>query len=443
MESEDIPEQWKSSTIILLHKNGPKDDLNNYRPISLMSNLYKLFTKIITRRLTQILDENQPPEQAGFRSGFSTADHLQALNQIIEKMEEFNLPLYIAFVDYKKAFDFLEHASVFQALVNQGVETKYVRLLKTIYSQSTAKVKTEKVGQTFTLGRGVKQGDPISPKLFTCVLEEIFRKLQWSSKCGITVNGRRLTNLRFADDVVLFATSHKQLQQMLRELNEISKSTGLEMNFSKTQLMTNKAPIPIKLEGTELNYVDEYIYLGQLVSLTSRMEKEIKRRVTQAWKAFWALKFILQNKSLNRNLRLQALTTCIFPVLLYGCQTWALTARQKNTLAVCQRGMERKILGISLKDRINNKRLQEITSSKNIVHEAARIKWRWGGHVVRLQGNRWAQITTTWDPYQGKRRPGRPRVRWADSFRQQIGTHWSRVAQCRRGWKELGRQLVE
>lgn len=266
MESEDIPEQWKSSTIILLHKKGPKDDLSNYRPISLMSNLYKLFTKIITRRLTQILDENQPPEQAGFRSGFSTADHLQALNQIIEKMEEFNLPLYIAFVDYKKAFDSLEHASVFQALVNQGVETKYVRLLKTIYSQSTAKVKTEKVGQTFTLGRGVKQGDLISPKLFTCVLEEIFRKLQWSSKCGITVNGRRLTNLRFADDVVLFATSHKQLQQMLRELNEISKSTGLEMNFSKTQLMTNKAPIPIKLEGTELNYVDDYISLGQFHS---------------------------------------------------------------------------------------------------------------------------------------------------------------------------------
>lgn len=99
LDTEEVPKQWNLNTIILLHKKGPKDDLNNYRPISLMSNLYKLFSKIITKTLTKILDENQPPQQAGFRSGYSTTDHIQTINQIFEKMEEYNHEIHIAFID--------------------------------------------------------------------------------------------------------------------------------------------------------------------------------------------------------------------------------------------------------------------------------------------------------------------------------------------------------
>ena len=68
LQTEVIPKQWQSSSIILLHKKGPRDDLSNYRSISLISNLYKLFSKVITRRLTRILDKNQPNEQASFCS---------------------------------------------------------------------------------------------------------------------------------------------------------------------------------------------------------------------------------------------------------------------------------------------------------------------------------------------------------------------------------------
>ena len=89
-----------------------------------MSSLYKLFSKVLTRRLIKNLDEQQPCEQAGFRTGFSTADHIQTINQVIEKVQEFNLPLYMAFVDYSKAFDSIEHSIVLQALQNQGVEAK-------------------------------------------------------------------------------------------------------------------------------------------------------------------------------------------------------------------------------------------------------------------------------------------------------------------------------
>jgi hypothetical protein len=80
-----------------------------------------------------------------------------------------------------------------------------------------------------------------------------------------------------------------------------------------------------------------------------------KIRVSQAWKAFWALKFILLDKSLNRKIRLDALDTCIMPVLTYASQTWSLTT---NNIEVCQRKMVRKILGVSTRDIISNTKLQ-------------------------------------------------------------------------------------
>jgi Reverse transcriptase (RNA-dependent DNA polymerase). len=73
----------------------------------------------------------------------------------------------------------------------QGIHQKYIRIFEKLYSKITTKVKTEGTGPSFKLGRGVRQGDPISPKLFTCVLEDVFRKLDWEDKYGITVNGKK------------------------------------------------------------------------------------------------------------------------------------------------------------------------------------------------------------------------------------------------------------
>ena len=98
-------------------QKGDKEDLGNYRPISPLSAIYKLFSKILTIRLEKIFDENQPREQAGFRSGYSTIDHLHTMNQLIEKTSEHNMPLCLAFVDYEKAFDSVERTAISNALL--------------------------------------------------------------------------------------------------------------------------------------------------------------------------------------------------------------------------------------------------------------------------------------------------------------------------------------
>ena len=163
-------------------------------------------------RIERTLDENQPREQAGFRKGYSTTDHLQALNQIIEKSNEYNLPLCIGFIDYEKAFDTVEHFAIFEALRKTNVNETYINILQNIYNQATARVHLDKLVSTeFQIHRGVRQGDPLSPKLFTAVMEEVFKKAEISG--GVNVDGENLSNLRFADDVALLNETSKQMEK--------------------------------------------------------------------------------------------------------------------------------------------------------------------------------------------------------------------------------------
>ena len=173
----------------IIFKKGNRKDLKDYRPICLLSNIYKVLTKVLTKRL----DKNR--EQAGFRSRYSTTDHIHDVNQLEEKCREYNIPLCIAFVDYKKAFHSVQTQAVLTSLQEQGIDAVYIELVKEIYTNSSMKVHLHKESNKINTRRGVRQGDTISPKLFTTELESIFRRLTWEPR-SLKTDGE----YRFADD---------------------------------------------------------------------------------------------------------------------------------------------------------------------------------------------------------------------------------------------------
>ena len=115
-----IPTAWMNAKMTIIFRKGNKKDLRNYRPLCLLSNIYKVLSKVLTKRLEKTLNENQPREQAGFRSGYSTIVHIHFVNQMKEKCREYNIPLYIAFVDYEKAFDSVQTQAVLTSSSRTG-----------------------------------------------------------------------------------------------------------------------------------------------------------------------------------------------------------------------------------------------------------------------------------------------------------------------------------
>ena len=128
-----IPGCFGDSKTILLHKKGDPREIKNYRPISLLSVVYKCFTKVLNNRMQPQLDAAQDIEQAGFLARRSTIDQIHAITQLIEKANEYNFPLYLVFVDFEKAFDSIETNAVWNSLQSASIHPSVIKVLRKIY----------------------------------------------------------------------------------------------------------------------------------------------------------------------------------------------------------------------------------------------------------------------------------------------------------------------
>ena len=174
LKEKKVPQDWNNTNTILIHKKGDRTDLKNYRPISLLSHLYKLFTKILTNRLKNKLEKTEGREQASFEKGYSTIDHIHTLNQILEKTKESNLLLCMAFIDDERAFDTLEKPAIIEALENQHIEKQYIDLVKHIYDNDRTSINFYSIETNIKINGGIREGDTMSSILFNSCLEDIF-----------------------------------------------------------------------------------------------------------------------------------------------------------------------------------------------------------------------------------------------------------------------------
>ncbi|CAH2208426.1 jg22159, partial [Pararge aegeria aegeria] len=133
----------------------------------------------------------------------------------------------------------------------------------------------------------------------------------------------------------------------------------------------------------EIEYVEEYIYLGEIVSTTDAISKKIERRTTNAWNRYWMFKEVMKSKDMPMKYKQKVFDMCILPILTYGSQTWALTQKLEQKLAICQRSMERSMLHVKRLDKIRNESLRKETNITDVKVKIRKLKWKWAGHVCR------------------------------------------------------------
>ena len=194
--------------------------------------------------------------------------------------------------------------------------------------------------------------------MFTAAVENIFMRM--NIETGININGVGLSNLRFADDIILFAESEDKLKEMLEDLNNEGKKDGMKLNKKKTKIMCNEVArrrprTGVKIDAEQLEEVTEYKYLGRLITSGNELSKEIGERVTSGWRRFGDYSHFLRDKKIPTCLKRKIMDTVILPAMTYGAETWTLTKHLERKLAVAQRSMQRSLLNITRRDKIRNR----------------------------------------------------------------------------------------
>ena len=440
LSSRQTPTQMQLSEIITLFKKGDRLSCNNFRPISLLSHLYKLIMQIIYNRIKTTLISSLPKEQAAYQPGRNTIEMIQTLQQVIQKSNEFQRNIGICFIDYTKAFDSVDQKKLWNALyTNTNIDPAYINIISMIYDNSKAQIRTD-IGTTeqIPLLKGVKQGDTLSALLFCIALKVIMeRTIEPDDKC-ISIGGIKHSNGAYADDLGVIGASITELNNILNRLKINSAEFGLNINLSKTKVMligTHDSVDTVTIGGEAIEVVDQFEYLGRILSKDGSDMPALEDRIGKAWGAFENKKDIMTSRHISMKTKRHTYETYILPVVSYATETMTWTKQMFKKIKVFNNHIMRWMCGAKLRDKQSIISLQTKTNVKNIIPIIKLKKLQWFGHLKRSS----QQVKVTFEGLvEGKRKQGRPSRRWRDDILEWCGESMeeiSRRTNNRKAWR--------
>ena len=448
-ESDTIPSDWSKGLIVKLPKKGNLQICDNWRGITLLSIPSKIFCRVLLQRIEPAINNKLREEQAGFRKGRGCIDQIFALRNIIEQCIEWNVPLYMNFIDFRKAFDSVHRETLWNILKSYGIPDKIITMISLFYShfECSVIINSKTLSEWFPVESGVRQGCILSPILFLVVLDWIMRKTTSDMRRGIQWTPfSHLEDLDFADDLVALSSKRDHLQEKTDRLSNYAAQTGLNINIKKTQVMcintTNPTPTPININGVPLDFVEDFVYLGSLISKDNGAKKDIQARLSKARGAFARLQPIWKSQQYQLRTKIQLYNSCVKSVLTYGSECWRVVKGDMSKISAFHNGCLRKICRIFWPSKLSNEELHAKTGCQDLVLQIKLRRLRWLGHVLRMSRDRVPRAVLGWTP-PGKRRPGRPRNTWRRTVERELKEMkitWSeaqRLAQDRREWRNV------
>ena len=317
--SSCYPISWSKAKLFMLFKRGNRKDPNNYRGISVINSIAKLFDMILCSRLEAWFKPFR--EQAGAQKGRGCIEHIVTLRLLSDYAKKKKTKLFMTFVDFSKAYDLVPRNMLFVVLKRLGCGAVMLSVLISMYSVTQSIIGTAII----TTAIGVRQGSPTSCLLFILYVNDLIKLIKETCEPDGFLSWLHL--LMLMDDTVLLATSRKNISKKINLLVAFCKKYGMVINEGKTKLMVINGNFadkqPINVDNISISHCDTYIYLGSPFTSDGTISSAIKVHVQEKMAHFHKfIAFLEKNCDLPYIIKKRVFDACLMSALLYGCESW-------------------------------------------------------------------------------------------------------------------------
>ncbi|TWW81841.1 R2 Retrovirus-related Pol polyprotein from type I retrotransposable element [Takifugu flavidus] len=395
-----VPLDWQTGVVVPLFKKGDRRVCFNYRGITPLSLPGKVYSGVLERRVHQIVEPRIQEEQCGFCPGRGTLDQLYTLGRVFEGAWKFAQPVHMCFVDLEKAFDRVPWGVLWGVLREYEMSGPLIQAGRSLYNRCPSLVRIAGSRTRFQISRcshGVE---------------------------GVQFGDLRIGSLLFADDVVLLASSARNLQRSLDRFAAACEAAGMKISTSKSKAMVlnqKKVECLLRVKEEILPQVEELKYLGVLFTSKGRMEQEIDRRSGAASAVMWTLHWsVVMKRERSQKAKLWIYWSTFVPTLTYGHELWVMTKRTRSLVQAAKMSFLRRVAGLFFRDRVRSSAIWEELGVKPLLPHVERSQMRWLGHLVRMLHGRLPGEVVRACP-SGRRPPGR--TRWRDYVSRLVWEH--------------------
>eukprot|EP00820_Chromera_velia_P001846 Cvel_15503.t1-p1 / transcript=Cvel_15503.t1 / gene=Cvel_15503 / organism=Chromera_velia_CCMP2878 / gene_product=Putative uncharacterized transposon-derived protein, putative / transcript_product=Putative uncharacterized transposon-derived protein, putative / location=Cvel_scaffold1150:41911-43758(+) / protein_length=554 / sequence_SO=supercontig / SO=protein_coding / is_pseudo=false len=409
-KEKGVPKAFRDAVMVPIPKKGDRLLCDNWRGIALLIVTGKVLAKIVGGRIQKRNKKKIGESQAGFREGRGTIDMLFTTRQIMEKARERQIRLFWLFVDLTKAFDTVNRVAL-RALLLKGWDG------------------------------GVE-------------VEVDFAEPFTSKKAGRSAFKINVTDLKFADDLAAPETRERRMQEFADRLQAAYDRWGLKISIKKTEMMVQPGrgeekhtgepcQSTIAINGQPLQEVEQFWYLGGVMSNDGSLNGEIYHRIQKAEMVWGKLQAeVWKRAGLTTKTKMHMFRGAVLPALLYGAKTWAARKDQIGKLESWCMARVRQVTNQPHQERTPDAALRRAFGLRTIESTIRLTRLRWLGHVGRMGGERLLR-QLLFGHLQGERPLGRPLLRWSDCVLSDFRlleineAEWQTLASHRGRWRAL------
>ena len=354
MNQSQVPKAWNRGRVVLVHKKGDTSDLNNYRPLTVLTCMNATYSKVINARLTEVVERHKllGEIQNGFRKDRSGGDSSFTLNSIIWKSLAKKKKVHLSFMDLQKAYDSVHRGILWEKMKKLGFGGRFLEAIKCMYNGDFVTCQTNGITTNpVYLGRGLRQGCSLSPILFALYVVDMSRALA-SSKHGVMLYTVCVSALFFADDFVIIARTAEGLRELQKIVQHHCSRLRMKLSISKSKVMSSSHDVWELYHGDEiigcLEKVLQFRYLGVETCLSpSKSGRAMMKRATALASRYRGACIRISDDGPDIvDLAMSLWTNVAMPSLLFGCETVPFTEQAISEISRHQSSVGKFNLGL-------------------------------------------------------------------------------------------------